>query len=100
MFKRAAISLSAFATSSACARLSSAHGPAMIEIGRSLPNLTGPALTIAAAETCLFNASSLIRRDNKDRVRRIKPYSQLEILELHRRLEPAARPDGRHAAAV
>ena len=38
------------ATSSACARLSSWHGPAMIEIGRSLPNLTDPAATTGAAE--------------------------------------------------
>src|ERR1700686_1950269 len=50
MLSRAAISFSAEATPSACARLSSWHGPAMIEIGRSLPNLTAPAVTIGAAE--------------------------------------------------
>src|ERR1700728_1622202 len=50
ILRRAAISFNAPATSSACARLSSWHGPAMIEIGRSLPNLTDPAATIGAAK--------------------------------------------------
>src|ERR1700761_6923549 len=50
MFRRAAISFRADATSSPCARLSSWHGPAMIEIGNWLPNLTRPTSTISAAE--------------------------------------------------
>jgi hypothetical protein len=33
----------------------------MIEIGRSLPNLTEPALTTAAAENSLFKVSSFVR---------------------------------------
>src|SRR5258707_11293665 len=56
IFKRAAISFSAPATSSAWARLSSWHGPAMIEIGKSLPNLTSPAVTTGAAEMLGFKA--------------------------------------------
>src|ERR1700759_285641 len=100
MLRRAAISFSALATSSAWARLSSAQGPAMIEIGKSLPNLTWPALTIAAAETCLFNALSLIRRDHKGRAQRIKPYSQAQISGLRRRPRPAAPRGGPHDAAV
>src|SRR5258708_39457654 len=56
IFKRAAISFSAPATSSAWARLSSWHGPAMIEIGKSLPNLTWPAVTTSAAEMLAFKA--------------------------------------------
>ena len=59
---RAAISFSAEATSSACARLSSWHGPAMIEIGRSLPNLTGPAATTGAAEMFAFKGFPYFRR--------------------------------------
>src|ERR1700744_6335637 len=55
MFSRPAISCSADATSSACARLSSWHGPATIEIGKSLPNLTGPTSTTSAAEMAVFN---------------------------------------------
>src|ERR1700730_7483791 len=61
IFKRAAISFSAEATSSAWARLSSWHGPAMIEIGRSLPNLTDPAVTTGAAEVVAFKTFSLFR---------------------------------------
>src|SRR3981081_3504283 len=61
MFSRAALSFSAPATSSACARLSSWHGPAMIEIGRSLPNLTDPAATTGAAEVVAFKTFSLFR---------------------------------------
>src|SRR6476469_2190000 len=64
MPSRDAISLSAEATSSACARLSSWHGPAMIEIGRSLPNLTDPAETSGAAEMALSKALSSVRRDH------------------------------------
>jgi hypothetical protein len=45
----AAISFSADATSSACARLSSWQGPAMIEIGKALPNFADPTATIGAA---------------------------------------------------
>src|SRR6195256_2669931 len=56
IFNRAAISFSAPATSSAWARLSSWHGPAMIEIGKSLPNLTWPAVTTGAAELLAFKA--------------------------------------------
>src|SRR5712691_8989476 len=56
IFNRAAISFSAPATSSAWARLSSWHGPAMIEIGKSLPNLTWPAVTTGAAEMLAFKA--------------------------------------------
>src|SRR5882672_2417871 len=62
MFKRAAISFSAPATSSACARLSSWQGPAMIEIGRSLPNLTEPAETTGAAEIFAFKGVSFFQR--------------------------------------
>src|ERR1700704_1946506 len=58
IFKRAAISFSAEATSSACARLSSWHGPAMIEIGKVLPNLTDPAATGGAAQMFAFKALS------------------------------------------
>src|SRR4030081_1406693 len=64
MPSRAAISLSAEAISSAWARLSSWHGPAMIEIGKSLPNLTDPAATTAAAEPSLFKALPSVRRDH------------------------------------
>src|SRR3954447_6487019 len=55
MFSREAISFSAAATSSACARLSSWQGPAMIEIGSSLPNFTAPAETTGAAVIVAFN---------------------------------------------
>src|ERR1700704_5140516 len=58
MCSRAAISFSAEATSSAWARLSSWHGPAMIEIGKALPNLTDPAATIGAADSLAFKESS------------------------------------------
>jgi len=44
-----------------CARLSSWHGPAMIEIGKSLPNLTSPAVTTGAAEMLAFKALILFR---------------------------------------
>src|ERR1700722_17096803 len=60
-FRRAAISVSAPATSSAWARLSSWHGPAMIEIGKSLPNLTDPAATTGAAKRFAFKLFSLFR---------------------------------------
>src|SRR3954454_10225199 len=59
MLSRAAISFNAEATSSACARPSSWHGPAMIEIGKSLPKRTDPAVTTGAAEGLAFNALSL-----------------------------------------
>jgi hypothetical protein len=62
IFSRPAISFSALATSSPCARLSSWHGPAMIEIGRSLPNLTDPAATTGAAETVALKAFPSLRR--------------------------------------
>src|SRR3954471_15247603 len=62
-FSRAAISLSADATSSACARLSSWHGPAMIEIGSALPNLTAPTETTGAAVMSAFKVFSLHRRE-------------------------------------
>src|SRR3954453_7847351 len=63
IFSRAAISFSADATSSACARLSSWHGPAMIEIGSALPNLTAPAETTGAAVMSAFKVFSLHRRE-------------------------------------
>src|SRR6185437_5007939 len=63
ILSRAAISFSAPATSSACARLSSWHGPAMIEIGRSLPNLTDPAATSGAAGKFAFKLFSLFRTE-------------------------------------
>src|SRR4051812_17985588 len=63
-FSRAAISFSADATSSACARLSSWHGPAMIEIGSALPNLTAPAETTGAAVMSAFKVFSLDRRES------------------------------------
>src|SRR5664279_988135 len=74
-FRRAAISLSAPATSSACARLSSWHGPAMIEIGKSLPNLTDPAATTGAAEMFAFKALSFLRRDHAGQRQADQPYS-------------------------
>src|SRR3954451_6797099 len=60
-FSRAAISFSADATSSACARLSSWQGPAMIEIGSALPNLTAPAATTGAAVMSAVKVFSLDR---------------------------------------
>src|SRR3981189_3370713 len=74
MFRRAAISFSAEATSSAWARLSSWHGPAMIEIGKSLPNLTDPAATTGAAEMLSFNGTFLFRRDHEGPRPRDQPY--------------------------
>src|SRR6266849_2234649 len=65
IFKRVAISFSAEATSSACARLSSWHGPAMIEIGKSLPNLTWPAVTTGDADMLAFKGTFLLRRDHE-----------------------------------
>src|SRR3984885_15914188 len=47
MLSRAAISLSAAAMSKACARLSSAHGPAIRASGRLLPKRTLPTVTMA-----------------------------------------------------
>src|SRR5260370_22321625 len=73
IFNRAAISFSAPATWSACARLSSWHGPAMIEIGKSLPNLTDPAATTGAAEVFAFKALSFFRRDQAGRRRPDQP---------------------------
>src|SRR3954463_8360344 len=49
MFNRTAISFSACATSSAWARLSSWHGPAITEIGKALPKRTWPRATTGAA---------------------------------------------------
>src|SRR5712675_3104775 len=65
IFKRAAISFSAPATSSAWARLSNWHGPAMIEIGKSLPNLTWPAVTTGDADILAFKGPFLFRRDHE-----------------------------------
>ena len=77
---RAAISFSAPATSSACARLSSWHGPAMIEIGRSLPNLTEPAETTGAAEMFAFKGISFYpARTMPVRAIRINPIQPLNI---------------------
>src|SRR5258706_13603776 len=73
ILSRAAISFSAPATSSAWARLSSWHGPAMIEIGKSLPNLTDPAATTGAAEVFAFKALSFLRRDHAGRRRPDQP---------------------------
>src|SRR3984893_68178 len=75
IFKRAAISFSADATSSAWARLSSWHGPAMIEIGKSLPNLTEPTVTTGAAEMLACQASTPFRRDHKVNAGWINPIS-------------------------
>src|SRR5882724_13599995 len=61
---RVAISFNALATSSACARLSSWQGPAMIEIGKSLPNFTDPAATTGAAQIFAFKGFVLFRRDH------------------------------------
>src|ERR1700754_2676046 len=61
IFRRAAISFSAEATSSAWERLSSWHGPVMIDIGSSLPNLTDPAATTGAVEVMSFKTLSLFR---------------------------------------
>src|ERR1700735_2127156 len=47
MLSRAVMSLSAPATSKACARLSSAHGPAIRASGRVLPQRTLPTATTA-----------------------------------------------------
>src|SRR5882672_9949696 len=71
---RAAISFSADATSSACARLSSWHGPAMIEIGSSLPNLTLPAVTTGEAVVLAFKNAFLCRRDHAGQSHRDQPY--------------------------
>src|SRR5882672_12215644 len=71
---RAAISFSAEATSSACARLSSWQGPAMIEIGKSLPNLTDPAATTGAAEVFAFKDAFLFRSDHEAPRPRDQPY--------------------------
>src|SRR5258707_1514593 len=73
MSKADAISLSAEATSSACARLSSWHGPAMIEIGRSLPNLTDPAATSGAGEVFAFKALSFSAADHAGQGRQDQP---------------------------
>src|SRR5258708_815891 len=62
MSSRAAISFSALAISSAWVRLSIWHGPAMIEIGKALPNLTAPAETTGAAVMSAFKVFSLHRR--------------------------------------
>ena len=62
ILRRAAISFSAEATSSACARLSNWHGPAITEIGNALPNLTDPAETTGAAEILAFKTFSFLRR--------------------------------------
>ena len=63
MFSRRAIYFSALATSSACDRLSSWQGPAMTEIGRSLPNLTLPMLTTGAADVEELKANPSFRRE-------------------------------------
>src|SRR3954451_17365844 len=73
MFSRAAISFSAEATSSACWRLSSWQGPAMIEIGRSLPNLTVPMVTTGAADVEELKANPSFRRDHSRHRGRINP---------------------------
>src|SRR3954466_12106892 len=73
MFSRAAISFSAEATSSACWRLSSWQGPAMIEIGRSLPNLTVPTVTTGAADVEELKANPSFRRDHSRHQGRINP---------------------------
>src|SRR5262249_49878092 len=59
ILRRPAISFSALATSSACALLSSWHGPAIIEIGKSLPNLTDPTVTTGEAKRVASTAISL-----------------------------------------
>src|SRR5260370_30134948 len=74
IFKRAAISFRAPATSSAWARLSSWHGPAMIEIGKSLPNLTDPAATTGDADILVFKGTFLFRRDHGGQRPRDQPY--------------------------
>src|SRR3981189_3324779 len=84
MFRRAAISFSAEATSSAWARLSSWHGPAMIEIGKSLPNLTDPAATTAAAEMLAFKALSSLRRDHAGRHSGDRPSRPCSCRSFHR----------------
>src|SRR5258706_12131281 len=61
ILSRVAISFRARATWSACARLSSWQGPAIIEIGKSLPNLTWPAVTKGAAEMLAFKLFSSSR---------------------------------------
>src|ERR1700704_4827202 len=73
-FSRAAISFSADATSSACVRLSSWQGPAMIEIGSSLPNLTEPAATTGEAEIVAFNVLSFSGRTMPGGDRSINPF--------------------------
>src|SRR3977135_3735753 len=74
MFTRPAISCSAEATSSAWARLSSWQGPAIIEIGKSLPNLTDPAATTGAAEMLSFKGTFLFRGDPEVPRPRDQPY--------------------------
>src|SRR5437660_671342 len=90
IFKRAAISFSAEATSSACARLSSWHGPAMIEIGKSLPNLTDPTATSGAAELFAFKALSSSAADHAGRRR----WDQPTLTVSNVRLAPQAKSGG------
>src|ERR1700716_3607955 len=90
MFSRAAISFSADATSSACARLSNWHGPAMIEIGSSLPNLTLPAVTTGAAGILGFKNVFLCRRDHAGQSHRDQPTFWLSNI----RVAPCAAAGG------
>src|ERR1700721_1937678 len=89
-FRRAAISFRAPATSSACARLSSWHGPAMIEIGRSLPNLTDPAATTGAAEILALKAFPFVRCDHAGRSLIDQPVLSVSNI----RVAPQAVSDG------
>src|SRR5882762_4248840 len=104
MFSRAAISLSADATSSACARLSSWQGPAMIEIGRSLPNLTLPAVTTGAAAMLAFKLFPLLAGPCRavpqgSTLFRGLEYQGCAMRRVRRHANPAVAFGGRDAAA-
>src|SRR5712675_407049 len=86
---RAAISLRALAISSACARLSSAHGPAISASGSRLPKRTAPTATTewGAGSTLMVTGSSR-RATMAGHGRRVNLVFRPEIPE-HRRIGAA-----------
>src|ERR1700732_5364800 len=99
-----AISFSAEATSSAWERLSSWHGPAMIEIGKSLPNLTEPVVTTGAAEVFAFKGfRSCCRADHAgpslgiNLVRGLE-YQGCAVGQIRRHHQPPNMAFGRNSA--
>src|SRR5262245_52365911 len=81
----AVISASARLVSSACARLSSAHGPAMSASGRSLPMATLPTVTWRGATMALDEARAVERRFYERSEERVRVEGlRLELgVELH-----------------